>query len=148
MSVRELWAIFDKKQRRPEAIGLGEAFPFAHMQGMAEASEYERARYIVFLSLYCSICMELLPSLQQLEASRTAQIILCTNGTDEENRAIKEHFRFPFPVWSVQDKEMEDVYYIQATPFVYATAEDGSVIGYRSLDEYEELVAFMADLER
>ncbi|WP_214630341.1 hypothetical protein [Paenibacillus agaridevorans] len=70
----------------------------------------------IFVSVFCTHCVDLLPSLQEL--SNEHQILLITNGSSEDNRDMIEYFEWTFPVLSLTNDEVNEYFNVSYFPFV------------------------------
>jgi len=145
MQANELWSLFERKQNNPQAITVGEAFPYGLVPQLPVVGQ--QAHYIMFLSMYCSICMNLLPELVRISPRIAERFTLCISGTPEEINEIREHFDFKFPVVSLRTKDLEDKYRVLMTPFLYAISAEGMILGTGTSDVYEEFIAFVDSME-
>lgn len=145
MQAKELWRLFEGKQNNVQSLEPGSAFPF----GAVPAVNIERrqTRYVLFLSMYCSICMELLPELIRISPEIGKRFVLGITGTPEEIQEIRNHFGFDFPVISLRAKEMEGVYRVYATPFLYAISAEGIILSKGTADVYEDFITFVNAME-
>ncbi len=98
---------------------------------------------VVFSSVRCPACVELLPELKVFsEKHPEVQLVMISQGTEEENRRLVEGESLDFPVLAWEDTVARD-YRVQGTPFFYVIDGKGVIInkGFANmLEQMEELV--------
>ncbi|MBC8492771.1 MAG: TlpA family protein disulfide reductase [Chloroflexi bacterium] len=83
---------------------------------------------VVFSSVHCPACVELLPELKEFSEKHPAevQVVMISRGTGEENRRLVEGESLNFPVLAWDDTVARD-YRVQGTPFFYVIDGEGVI---------------------
>ena len=93
---------------------------------------------LCFISFYCVDCIELLPHLKEISEKFLGEIILFTNGSEEENIEISKYFDFDFTINTYTKEELAITYRVSMTPFVYLLDSNFIVSSANNIkDEYE-----------
>jgi thiol-disulfide isomerase/thioredoxin len=91
----------------------------------------------IFVSVFCTHCVDLLPSLKEL--SNEHQILLITNGSSEDNRDMIEYFEWTFPVLSLTNDEVNEYFNVSYFPFVVVYKDELVIL--------KSVVYSLADIE-
>ena len=99
---------------------------------------------VVFSSVHCRACVELLPELKEFSEKHPAevQVVMISRGTVEENRRLVEGESLDFPVLAWDDTVARD-YRVQGTPFFYVIDGEGMITNKglaNTLEQIEDLV--------
>lgn len=111
----------EPSSKLPEKYQLGEVPMFA------KQTYHHNSMLIVILSLYCAVCVELLPKLESVADVFDGGIVLVIDGNVDEAQAIRQHFEFSFDVLSASAEEFYKVYRPEMTPYAYVLNADGTI---------------------
>ncbi|WP_214481963.1 hypothetical protein [Bacillus sp. SM2101] len=100
-------------------------------------NEAKDERIICTVSLYCKICIDLLPSLKDFGE----EFILITDGTETDNKEILHALEYSFPVISCDYDTLHDL--IENTPCLFAIDEKGLILAMKEIDTFEEVYRFI-----
>ncbi|MFE6799870.1 TlpA family protein disulfide reductase [Paenibacillus chitinolyticus] len=89
-------------------------------EGMGAAwNQSDTIRVLLFASVYCTHCIDLLPHLQTIaENHPTFSFGLFTTGDEEDHRSMKEYFGWEFPVNTMDQSDMEAYFQVTTLPFM------------------------------
>ncbi|MGG4108575.1 thioredoxin-like domain-containing protein [Paenibacillus lautus] len=144
--LNKLEDLFSKKakitENQFESYSVGESFPI-------EDSTTQTSNNILacYISLYCVDCIELLPDLKELSESFNGEFLLFTDGNEEENKEIRDYFKFSFMVRSYTKEELANKYKVVATPYVYVLDSSWSIICGENINDSEELKELLEELK-
>ncbi|MBD8500059.1 TlpA family protein disulfide reductase [Paenibacillus arenosi] len=97
----------------------------------------------IFVSLYCSYCVEFLPEIATLtEKCPDVDVILFCNGTIEEHDEMINYFDWKFPIVYMEPTEAERRYDVGEYPFIMLI-KDGTCVLKESVEEFDEIVDIM-----
>ncbi|MGZ9586637.1 TlpA family protein disulfide reductase [Paenibacillus marinisediminis] len=83
-----------------------------------QISDYKENTALVFISLHCMQCIDLLPSIQELIDKLKIPFILFSTGDVEDNIEMANYFNWEFPVISINTKQLEEIFKITYLPFL------------------------------
>ncbi|ADM68055.1 hypothetical protein GMA19_00171 [Paenibacillus polymyxa E681] len=114
--------------RKKEDVGLpvGSLLPSqkvkAYTGELYQLDILDKPQIMVFISMYCSFCIDLLPHLSQIQQKhRDYQLMLFSTGDDEDHRDMIDYFKWDFPVFHMDQSEMENWFDITQMPFILVT---------------------------
>ncbi|MFS0838078.1 TlpA family protein disulfide reductase [Paenibacillus sp. 1P03SA] len=103
-------------------------------------------RVLLFASVYCTHCIDLLPHLQKIaETYPTFSIRLFTTGDEEDHRSMREFFGWDFPVSTMDQSDMEAYFEVTALPFMLLVDESDLVAAkgvVYNADDFKQIVQF------
>ncbi|MET4561211.1 hypothetical protein ABIA69_002356 [Lysinibacillus parviboronicapiens] len=137
MSIKSLKQMFmNHRDIREEMdiLKIGNVFPLS-----LENYELSRNTVVCFASLYCKICIDLLPGLSKFNQD----FILITDGTESDNEEIIKEFEYSFPVMSLQYDSFHDL--VAMTPSVILIDTDGIIQKLKEIDEIGEVISFVEE---
>lgn len=114
----------------------GQQYPLNLLGLTVEAQQY---RIVCAVSLNCGHCLQLLPQFKLLGSNFNFQFVLVTDGTEEENKIIKEQLGFGFRMVSFAHQNFSDIG-ISFTPQAYLIDLQGNVVHnkeIRQIDDFE-----------
>jgi methylamine dehydrogenase accessory protein MauD len=133
--------------RIPEGLEVGSKAPdftLTEIEGREVSLKDFSGRKVllVFSSVGCPACVEIFPELKEFEERNPdVQVVMVSQGTDEENRMLVEEEGFGFPILEWEDVVARE-YLLPGTPFFYVI-EEGVIVGKgfaNTLEQLEELV--------
>lgn len=99
----------------------------------------ERDKALIFASLYCLTCVDLLPSLKEISKKYPFDFILFSNGTLDDHKEMVEYFAWDFPVIELDETHMGKLFNVPTTPSLLLLKSDGSVIEQFPLKKKEDI---------
>ncbi|MEY9093273.1 TlpA family protein disulfide reductase [Paenibacillus sp. RC84] len=116
-------------------------------EGMESAwNQSGTIRVLLFASVYCTHCIDLLPHLQAIAENHPSfSIRLFTTGDEEDHRSMQEYFSWNFPVSTMDQSDMEAYFEVTALPFMMLVDESDSVAAkgvIYNADDFEQIVQF------
>lgn len=111
----------EPRSKAPEKYHLGEVPMFAGR------TDHHNPTLFVIISLYCTVCVELLPKLESVADVFDGKIVLVIDGDVNEAQAIQQHFDFPFDVLPASAEEFHIVYRPENTPYAYVLNADRTI---------------------
>jgi methylamine dehydrogenase accessory protein MauD len=98
---------------------------------------------LFFSSPTCPACQAIYPVLKEFSVeSQDIELVLLSNGNDEQNRRLVLEYGFEFPVVK-PTKELAERYLISTVPFVYLIDENGLIVSGSVVSTYEQLVELL-----
>ncbi|WP_410770612.1 hypothetical protein [Fontibacillus sp. BL9] len=83
-------------------------------------------KVLLFISMHCVRCMELVPELQQITLSH-ARLILFSTGSDEDHKELDEFLQRKWPIVSLSPEQMEQDFLIRSHPFGLVADENQQI---------------------
>lgn len=114
------------KKRQDTGLFVGCMLPTRSIQSFAgsfyKLEELDKPHILVFISMYCSYCIDLLPHLSNIQQDHNDhQLMLFSTGDDEDHKDMIEYFKWDFPVFHMDQDEMENLFDITLMPFLLVT---------------------------
>lgn len=103
-----------------------------------------RKSVLIFTSLYCVVCVDLLPDLKQLSSEFDANWVLFSNGTLEDHEEMVAYFEWEFPVVRLNPPEMETYFDVKGTPSLIVLESDGTVLVNEIVKTKEDIVRILS----
>lgn len=126
-----------RKTEKEEAIAgqlcIGQRFPYDF--------DYHSTKphLLLFLSLNCLKCIDLLPYIEKVQEKFTGNITVFTNGTEKENEEIINFFNFNIPFLSIEDDHYQK-YGVFTKPFFYIVNSYGKIIHKDSAEDINQVL--------
>ncbi|WP_334072204.1 MULTISPECIES: hypothetical protein [Paenibacillus] len=73
-------------------------------------------KVLLFISMHCIRCLELVPELQQIHRP-SVRFILFSTGSDEDHKELAEFLQWKWPILSLSPEQMEKDFLIRTFPF-------------------------------
>jgi methylamine dehydrogenase accessory protein MauD len=86
-----------------------------------------RRRLLVFVQPGCGPCSAVVPALNSLQRKGDIQVLVISNGEQEENRVWGEKHKVEFPVLLQDERRLSRRYEVFATPFAFLVDEQGQI---------------------
>lgn len=103
----------DEPELEHQPFVSGQPFPdFTLDAGLAEA---EKAA-VLFISLTCSSCIDLLPDLAAFGTDYDGLLIIVSSGQKEDNEELVRYYDYSFPVYTMEEKIYKAKFELEATP--------------------------------
>jgi len=83
---------------------------------------------LVFISVYCEHCIDLLPHLNTIRENHPIQLSLFSTGDDDDHNEMAEYFNWSFPIFHMELQEMEHYFGIKKLPAVVIVNEHGVIL--------------------
>ncbi|MEC0231973.1 MULTISPECIES: TlpA family protein disulfide reductase [Paenibacillus] len=104
-------------------LPLGAALPALpdYMQACSGRAyvEADAVNVLLFTSMHCVHCIDLLPHIQTMaENYPDFSFRLFSTGDEEDHRSMSEYFKWEFPVYSMDQSDMEAYFAITFMPFM------------------------------
>ncbi|MDI4644359.1 TlpA family protein disulfide reductase [Cohnella hashimotonis] len=97
-------------------------------------------RLLVFASLYCADCIELFPRLAQASAALPEyRLMLVVAGDPGDVREMSDYFKWTFPVFPVNARDMHDVLGVRIYPLAIFELGDGKVARAAAVHDEAEI---------
>lgn len=114
--------------------------------GTLTETELTMPRVVLFGSMHCVHCIDLLPHIEQMTKKYTnCSFALFSTGDEEDHKSMIDYFRWEFPVYSLDQSDMEAYYSVTYLPFMILTDESGKVIAKGVVYNFEEFDRIMKD---
>jgi len=91
---------------------------------------------LIFISLYCTFCNDLLPHLKNISEKYDLKVILFTDGNVEENNEMIDYFEWQFSVFTISQDEMIEYFKIKNLPYVLVINQNNQVVSHGNI--YDE----------
>lgn len=91
----------------------GELFPDLDLD---ERLEEAPVATILFISLTCSSCIDLLCDLGKFGERHEGLLLLVSSGSGEDNAELVQYYNYPFRVLTMEEKVYKSRYGLEATP--------------------------------
>ncbi|EON73761.1 peroxiredoxin family protein [Lysinibacillus sphaericus] len=137
MSIKSLKQMFmNHRDIREEMdiLKIGYVFPLS-----LKNYELSRKTVVCFASLYCKICIDLLPGLSGFNQD----FVLITDGSELDNEEIIKEFEFSFPVMSLNYDSFHDL--VATTPSLILIDANGIIQKIKEIDEIGEVISFVEE---
>lgn len=82
---------------------------------------------LLFVSVYCSHCVDMLPDVSYLHSKLGLQIVLFTNGNNQDIEEMVDYFKWQFPCISLDEELMESLFNVVVFPFLILLDSTGAV---------------------
>ncbi|MFF2887467.1 hypothetical protein [Paenibacillus sp. NPDC057967] len=89
--------------------------PFPDLALDARLADAEKAA-VLFVSLTCSSCIDLLPELVAFSASFDGLLLVVSSGLKEENEELVHYYDYSFPVITMEENIYKAKFGLEATP--------------------------------
>ncbi|MBH5320370.1 hypothetical protein I6N90_21490 [Paenibacillus sp. GSMTC-2017] len=96
-----------------EAHGLGMPFPDLTLDERLVSAP---SAAILFISLTCSSCIDLLPKLLTFSNTYTGILLLISSASLEDNNELAHYYDYPFPVITMAENSYKSQFKLDATP--------------------------------
>lgn len=93
---------------------------------------------IIFVSLYCKRCIELLPDIDGL-LQHGLDLVLITNGEVEDNYEMVKYFEWTFPVLKMTNSNMAQHFNVHETPAVRIYNNQGLLLNKGIINEASDI---------
>lgn len=80
---------------------------------------------IFFTSVYCVRCIDLLPHINKIKKKHHLDIVLFSTGEHDDHEEMIDYFNWDFPVISLDQNEMIELFNLKGTPFCFLVNENG-----------------------
>ncbi|AKF95753.1 redoxin domain-containing protein [Brevibacillus laterosporus] len=136
-----------KKLVRDTGLEIGTPIPHIHFTNW-DSSQLElkflpKGVALVFVSVFCSYCIDLLPHLRSISQSQDMQLYLFSDGEIEDHAEMVDYFEWDFPVIQLKHQEMNEIFKVSYHPFLLLTDSKGVIISkgdiYRAEDFHKIL---------
>ncbi len=117
-----------------EPLSAGKEFPF-----FSECNNFSNRFVVCSVSLYCKICIDLLPEL----GSINKEFVLLTDGTEQDNEEIIKEYKYSFPVLSIDYDSFHNL--IVDTPCMMLVETNGTILKIESVDSIAEVNSFIKE---
>lgn len=144
MGLTSLRKILNQKMLEKEEKGIvnpllkGAIFPYRILN---RENSFEENYFVFFLSLSCTICIDLLPEMGDVAELTKNPFLLVTDGEIEENNEIINYYNFTFDIISFADDFRK--FNIPSTPFVYYVSKDNVVIDHLDFNSFPDVKNFI-----
>jgi thiol-disulfide isomerase/thioredoxin len=137
--------LFEKKEN---GLQIERNLPFLQLEDSnfmnIELNSLPGQKVLIFISLHCTYCIDLLPHLRELsENYNSYNFVLLSAGEVEDHREMINYFDWKFPVVHFDLNKMETFFQVTAMPFMIFADSEGKVfnkgIVYNS-NEFENLL--------
>jgi len=91
----------------------GEPFPGLDLD--PRLADAEKAA-VLFVSLTCSSCIDLLPELVAFSANFDGVLLVVSSGQKEENEELVRYYDYTFPVHTMEESAYKAKFGLEATP--------------------------------
>jgi len=108
-----------------------------------ELRTFEGRKMLIFLSLYCSHCVDFLPQLTEIMAGYPMNYLLFTDGDDSDHSEMADYFHWDIPMISMSASAMEKELSISKTPFLIYLSEKNIVLNKGVVDCFPDFEKFL-----
>ncbi|GKU76516.1 hypothetical protein [Paenibacillus sp. L3-i20] len=105
--------ISSEEEVTSDSLVLGQRFPDLSLD---ERLANTPSATILFISLTCSSCIDLLPKLLLFSQTYTGLLLLVSSGPQEDNMELVHYYDYPFPVLTMAEKSYKAQFQLEATP--------------------------------
>ncbi|KZE79031.1 hypothetical protein AV654_16225 [Paenibacillus elgii] len=99
---------------------------------------------LLFVSAYCSHCIDLLPHIDAMTRRHpTFSFRLFSTADEDDHRSMVEYFGWTFPIYSLDQSDMDAYFAVTYLPFAILIDDSGKVAAkgvIYNADEFEQLV--------
>lgn len=104
-------------------------------------------RLLIFASLFCADCIELLPHLASVAAALPEyRLMLLVAGDPKEVREMSEYLGWTFEVFPVNVSEMHEGMGVRVYPYAIIDVGDGKIARAGTVHDGQEILALAAGL--
>jgi len=104
---------FDEEKQMEAPLTEGQPFRGLELDaGLADAPKAT----VLFISLTCSSCIDLLPELVEFGARHEGLLLVVSSGSTEDNEELVQYYDYSFPVVTMPEKEYKARFALEATP--------------------------------
>ncbi|UHA75186.1 thioredoxin family protein [Paenibacillus sp. 481] len=124
-------------KEKTENIDLGEKkFPFEILKMDTPITQNS---LFAIISLSCTHCIDLLSEFEQINDKDN--FILITDGTEEDNLEIKEHFGYTFPIISYRGplSKLE----VETTPYLVLVSPNGQILNHSQATDISSVLSML-----
>lgn len=117
-----------------------------HISNVGTQAEPDEAMgtVLLFVSAYCSHCIDLLPHIDAMTRRHpTFSFRLFSTADEDDHRSMVEYFGWTFPIYSLDQSDMEAYFAVTYLPFAILVDDLGKVAAkgvIYNADEFEQLV--------
>ncbi|MCR8842221.1 hypothetical protein NQ117_00850 [Paenibacillus sp. SC116] len=113
---------------------------FVDYKGNPILIQQHKLTALIFVSLYCSTCVEFLPDIATLtEEFPNIEVILFCNGTTDEHDEMINYFNWKFPIVFMEPVEADKRYQITEFPYMMLV-NDEALVWKETIEEVDELI--------
>ncbi|TPH12475.1 alkyl hydroperoxide reductase [Brevibacillus laterosporus] len=98
---------------------------------------------LVFVSVFCSYCIDLLPHLRSISQRQNMQLYLFSDGEIEDHAEMVDYFEWEFPVIQLKHNEMNEIFEVTYHPFLLFADSKGVIVSkgdiYNAVDIHKIL---------
>ncbi|MGE7091118.1 hypothetical protein ACQKII_06575 [Lysinibacillus sp. NPDC048646] len=133
-SIKQMFMNHRDIREEMDILKIGNVFPL-----FLENYELSRNTVVCFASLYCKICIDLLPGISKFNQD----FVLITDGTQSDNEEIIKEFEYSFPVMSLNYDSFHDL--VALTPSLILIDSNGIIQKIKEIDEIGEVSSFVEE---
>ncbi|TPG68009.1 alkyl hydroperoxide reductase [Brevibacillus laterosporus] len=131
-----------KKLVRDTGLEIGTKIPQIHFtnwdSSQVELNFLPKGTALVFVSVFCSYCIDLLPHLRSISQCEDMQLYLFSDGEIEDHAEMADYFEWEFPVIQLKHKEMSEIFEITYHPFLLVTDSQGVIVSKGDIYHVED----------
>ncbi|MED1789909.1 alkyl hydroperoxide reductase [Brevibacillus laterosporus] len=121
-----------KKLVRDTGLEIGTTIPQNHFanwdSSQLELNFLPKGAALVFVSVFCSYCIDLLPHLRSISQRQNMQLYLFSDGEIEDHAEMVDYFEWEFPVIQLKHNEMIEIFEVTYHPFLLFADSKGVIV--------------------
>ncbi|WP_025850994.1 TlpA family protein disulfide reductase [Paenibacillus ehimensis] len=121
------------KNPQNSGLAIGTAIPGMKLESWDKTSYTLSAlssfTAFIYVSMYCTYCIDLLPQLTHVQEKHSnCSIFLFSTGDEEDHRSMVEYFQWNFPIFHMDQSDMEEYFRVKYLPFMMLINKTGNVV--------------------
>ncbi|MED1666023.1 peroxiredoxin family protein [Brevibacillus laterosporus] len=136
-----------KKLVRDTGLEIGTTISQIHFtnwdSSKLELNFLPKGAALVFVSVFCSYCIDLLPHLRSISQRQNMQLYLFSDGEIEDHAEMVDYFEWEFPVIQLKHNEMNEIFEVTYHPFLLFVDSKGVIVSkgdiYNAVDFHKIL---------
>jgi len=114
-------------------------YPFLNWDSTSVDFCRPSTKVLVFASLYCIVCVDIMPYLKDIDNTFSHEFMLFCNGSIEDHKEMAEYFQWDFPVIQLYEPQMEALFGVSVTPSLLVVDGSGNIISRTIVKKSEEI---------
>ncbi|MNW41597.1 hypothetical protein D3C74_187410 [compost metagenome] len=94
---------------------------------LVQLNNMKGTKILLFVSMHCVRCIELLPQIRDLRLPNTGVVIFST-GDQEDHRELDDFLHNKWSIVSLSPEQMEEEFEVKTHPFCIAVDEHGRIL--------------------
>lgn len=102
--------------------------------------KYDTKVLMLFISMYCVRCIDLLPYLKDVSNIEGTSVVLYSTGSFDDHKSMEEYFGWDFPVIAINSEEMNKDFGVHLHPFCMLVDVHHAVINKGPVFNYDDVL--------